>query len=132
MSFLDNLENSLKALESRDEADPEKRQREQAQREAARDAALRTAPNVERLKTSEYTACLLTACRTEGHRLRRLVRFTWLESTLRLETQDKRLDLEATPEGVTATSYVAGEVQHTEPVDFSGDPAILARRWLEA
>ena len=132
MSFLDNLENNLKALEGREEADPEKRQREQELREAARDAALRAAPNVERLKTSEFTTCLLTACRTEGHRLRKLVRFTWLESTLRLETQDKRLDLEATPVGVTATFYVAGELRHTEPVDFSGDPAGLARRWLAA
>lgn len=132
MGFLDNLENNLKALEGRDEADPAKSQREQARRQASRDAALRTAPNVERLKSSEFTARLLTACRTEGHRLRKLVRFTWLDATLRLETSDRRLDLVAAPDGVSATFYVDGEVKHTEPLDFSGDPAALAQRWLGA
>lgn len=132
MSFLDNLENSLKALEGLDEADPEKKRREQAQREAARQAALLTAPNADRLKTSEFTAQLLTACRIEGHRLRQLVRFTWLDSMLRLDAPEKRMELAATPAGVTATFWVDGEVRHSEQVDFAGDPADLARRWLSS
>lgn len=130
MSFLDNLENNLKALESREEIDPEKARRDQTQRETARQLALQMAPHAERLKTSEFTSRLLTACRAEGHRLRKLVRFTWLDATLRLETQDKRMDLEATPDGVRATFYADGESRHSEPVDFTADPAALARRWL--
>lgn len=130
MSFLDNLENNLKALEGREENDPEKVRRDQSQRETARRLALQTAPHAERLKTSEFTSRLLTACRTEGHGLRKLVRFTWLDATLRLETQEKRMDIEATPDGVQATFYVDGEARHSEPVDFTGDPAALARRWL--
>ena len=41
MSFLDNLENNLKALESREEKDPEKVKRDQERREADRNAAVR-------------------------------------------------------------------------------------------
>ena len=37
MSYLDNLENNLKALEKQDERDPEKVKREQERREAERD-----------------------------------------------------------------------------------------------
>ena len=60
MSFLDNLENDLKALENREERDPEKIKREQAQREADRAAALLRAPHAEALKTSPFTSDLLT------------------------------------------------------------------------
>ena len=45
MSFLDNLENNLKALESRDERDPQTLAREAAAREAARSLALEIAPH---------------------------------------------------------------------------------------
>ena len=40
MGFLDNLENDLKALENREEKDPEKVRREQQRRETDRSAAL--------------------------------------------------------------------------------------------
>ena len=52
MSFLDNLENNLKALESREEKDPEKVRRDQERREAERNAALLRAPHVEALKNA--------------------------------------------------------------------------------
>ena len=44
MGFLDNLENNLKALESREERDPEKVRREQERREADRTSALLREP----------------------------------------------------------------------------------------
>jgi hypothetical protein len=50
MSFLDNLESNLKALESRNERDPEALAREAAAREAARSLALQIAPHAEALR----------------------------------------------------------------------------------
>ena len=44
MSFLDNLENNLKALESREEKDPEKIKRDHQRREADRSARSKRAP----------------------------------------------------------------------------------------
>ena len=49
MSFLDNLENNLKALESREEKDPAALARQAAAREAARSEALQIAPHAEAL-----------------------------------------------------------------------------------
>src|ERR1700677_526515 len=82
MSFLDNLENNLKALESQEERDPEKVKREQDRREAERQAALLRAPHAEALKTSPFTSELLTQCRAIGHGQRVLVQFTWLGERL--------------------------------------------------
>jgi hypothetical protein len=50
MSFLDNLENNLKAMESRTERDPEALAGEAAAREAARSVALEIAPHAEALR----------------------------------------------------------------------------------
>src|SRR5437660_7966390 len=85
MSYLDNLENNLKALENREEKDPEKVRRDQQRREADRNAALLRAPHADALKNSAFTSTLLTECRTIGHGLRVLVRFTWIGETLRLD-----------------------------------------------
>src|SRR5258708_6185042 len=102
MSFLDNLENNLKALENQDERDPQKVKREQERREADRTAALLRAPHLEVLKTSPFTLELLTQCRTIGRSQRILVQFTWLGETLRLDAKAKRMELVPTVEGITA------------------------------
>jgi len=68
MSFLDNLENDLKALESRSERDPEALKREAAARESARSLALEIAPYAEALRNGPFIDGLLTACRNVGHR----------------------------------------------------------------
>ena len=67
MSFLDNLENNLKALESREEKDPAQVKQDQERRQAERNAALMRAPHVEALKNSAFTSELLTKCRAIGH-----------------------------------------------------------------
>ena len=67
MSFLDNLENNLKALESREEHDPTRAGREAAARERDRLEAQGRAPHAEALKTGEFTNQLLTHCRAIGH-----------------------------------------------------------------
>jgi len=132
MSFLDNLENNLKALESQTERDPEALARKAAAREAARSAALEIAPHADALRNGPFKDGLLTACRDIGHRRRMLVRPVWLDSTLRLEAGPKRLELRPTPTGVMAVYFVGGQEQESTPVDLSGDPVQLAEKWLES
>src|ERR1700679_3721261 len=104
MSYLDNLENNLKALENREERDPEKLKREQDRREAERTAALLRAPYADALKNSPFTLELLTQCRSIGHGQRVLVQFTWTGENLRLDVKTdakaKRLELMPTSEGI--------------------------------
>jgi hypothetical protein len=129
MSFLDNLENNLKALESLEEKDPEKVKRERERREADRNTALLRAPHVEALKNSAFTSELLTQCRTIGHGQRVLVRFTWIGESLRLDAKDKRMELTPTAEGIVAVMS-SGEQAMVDPQ--SDDAGALARRWLIA
>src|SRR3984957_18577248 len=131
MSFLDNLENNLKALESLEEKDPEKVKRERERREADRNTALLRAPHVEALKNSAFTSELLTQCRTIGHGQRVLVRFTWIGENLRLDAADKRLELAPTANGIEATASIKGGEQKRAIVNLeTDDPAALAREWL--
>jgi hypothetical protein len=130
MSFLDNLESNLKALENREEKDPENVKREQERREADRNAALLRAPHVEALKNSAFTSELLTECRTIGHGQRVLVQFTWIGEALRLDAKAKRLELTPTAEGITAVFSLDGVETGRAMADPGGDAAALARRWL--
>jgi hypothetical protein len=131
MSFLDNLENNLKALESQEERDPEKVKRDQERRDAERQAALLRAPHAEALKTSPFTSELLTQCRVIGHGQRVLVQFTWLGERLRLDAKSKRMELTPTAEGITAVFSVNGEETGRTAVDPQvDDAAALAKRWL--
>lgn len=131
MSFLDNLENNLKALESLEEKDPEKVKRERERRESDRNAALLRAPHAEALKTSAFTTELLTECRTIGRGLRVLVQFTWIGETLRLDAKAKRMELIPTTEGIEAVLTDGGVETGRQRVDpASDDPAALAAFWL--
>src|SRR5580698_5987693 len=131
MGFLDNLENNLKALESREEKDPEQVKRDRERREADRNAALLRAPHVDALKNSAFTSDLLTQCRTIGHGQRVLVQFTWIGESLRLDAKAKRMELIPTAEGIMAVFLVNGEETGRSLVDPQTDDAGgLARRWL--
>jgi hypothetical protein len=131
MSYLDNLENNLKALENREEKDPEKVKREQDRREAERNAALLRAPHADALKNSPFTMELLTQCRTIGHGRRLLVQFTWLGENLRLDAKAQRLELTPTTEGIVAIFSSNGEETGRVAVDPKvDDAAALAERWL--
>lgn len=131
MGFLDNLENDLRALENREERDPEKVRRDRERREADRTAALLRAPHAEALRTSPFTSELLTHCRAIGHGLRVLVQFTWLGESLRMDAKTKRMDLTPTAQGITAILSLNGEEIGREAIDPNvDDPAALARRWL--
>jgi|SRR5579862_3314775 len=131
MSYLDNLESNLKALESQTERDPEKKAREAAAREAARSMALEIAPYAEALRNGPFINGLLTACREIGHRKRILVRPVWVDATLRLETGSKKLELRPTPTGVLAVFFVEGKEQESTPIDLASDPARMAEKWLD-
>jgi hypothetical protein len=133
MSFLDNLENNLKALESQEEKDPETVKRDRERREAERNAALLRAPHVDALKNSAFTSELLTECRTIGRGQRVLVQFTWIGENLRLDAKPKRMELVPTSEGITAVFSLNGMETGRVAVDPNADdPAGLAERWLNS
>ena len=130
VSFLDNLENNLKALESRSERDPAALAREAVARDAARSVALQIAPYAEALRNSPFKDDMLTACRSIGHHRRVLVRPVWLDSTFRLEAGAQKLELRPTPEGVLAVFFQGGTEMESTPIDLSCDPVKLAEKWL--
>jgi hypothetical protein len=131
MSYMDNLENNLKALENQEQRDPEKIKREQERREADRSAALLRAPHVEALKNSPFTVQLLTECRALGHAQRVLVQFIWIGENLRLDAKTKRLELSPTADGIIAIFSVNGDETDRAPINpQSDDAAALAKRWL--
>lgn len=132
MSFLDSLENNLKALESLEERDPEKRKRDLEARQAERDEALRVAPHVEALKSGPYTQQLLSAARATGHRLRTFVDIAWIGTTLRLDARSRRLELRPSAEGIVAVYLLDGQELRTELLDLAGSPEELILRWLES
>src|ERR1041385_8397298 len=103
MSFLDNLEDNLKNLESQEQGkeDAERQQRARASERATAQAA---APYAEELKKGPYTAELLKHAARVGHGLRTKVHIAWLGSTLRLEARDRRLELRPTPAGIVAAN----------------------------
>jgi hypothetical protein len=127
MSFLDNLENNLKTLESRDEGTNAENAK---QRSAERQRALAAAPYAERLKSGPYTDELLKQAARAGHQARTKVHLAWLGTTLRLEVRERRLELRPTPGGVLAVFLDNGQELRAQAVDLDGDPAPLVREWL--
>ena len=131
MSFLDNLENNLKTLESQEHG-REDRERQQQARESERARAQAAAPHAEELKKGPYTAELLKQAARVGHGMRLKVHIAWLGSTLRLEVRERRLELRPTPAGIVA-AYLENNLEtRTEPLDLKGDPEELVRQWLSA
>jgi hypothetical protein len=130
MSFLDNLENTLKNLESREEKDPVRERRLAEEREAKRLANLAAAPHLEALRKGKWTQDLLGHCVALGHRQRVRVGMVWVENVLRLEAKEKRLELHATPAGIEAVASVNGEESFRQMVQEAESPEALALRWL--
>jgi hypothetical protein len=126
MSFLDNLENSLKNLESREERDPNAAHRRSEER--ARTMAV--APWAAQLKNSQFTKVLLEKAAQTGYRLRTKIYVAWLDTTLRLEAKGRKLDLEPTTEGIQANFVEPNGEVSGKSVDLNGDPGDLLRDWL--
>ena len=129
MSFLDNLENNLKSLESAEQLRDEK-ERLNRSRGAERAEALAAAPWADELKKGPYTADLLKQATRIGFSLRVKVHIAWIGTTLRLEARERRLELRPTPDGIVAVFLQNGHEPRTLPLDLKGDPAELVRAWL--
>ncbi len=126
MGFLDNLENSLKSLESREERDPNAHRK----REDDRTRALAVAPWSEKLRNSNYTKQLFDNAAAAGHRIRTKVYMAWFDGTLRLEARERRLELKPTPDGIVAEFAEPDGRSRTRPVDLDSDPQELIAEWL--
>ena len=67
-----------------------------------------------------------------GRQRRMKVNLAWIETTLRLEARDHRLELRPTPEGVVAVFLRDAEELRRVPVDLAGDPQGLTGEWMAA
>jgi hypothetical protein len=130
MSFLDNLENNLKSAEALEERTAVSSGRNQESKEAERVAARAARPFAEQLRKGPFTAGLLNEATRIAHGLRTKVYIAWIDSTLRLDARDHRLELRPTASGVLATFFVDRQETAVESVDLNGDPKALAERWL--
>ena len=130
MSYLDSLENNLKALENQAERDPTEVRRRQEARAADRAAAVAAEPYVKELREGQFTRTLLGHCAVIGYSLRTKIRPLWLGNVLRLEARDKQIDFESSADGVQAVFREAGQVIGREAVDLTQPSEPLAKRWL--
>src|ERR1700691_5321414 len=126
MSFLDNLENNLKALESRDEGGLDESRR----RDQERDLAIAAAPWAERLKREPFAQTLMQQATVAGRRSRIKVNLMWIGTALRLEARGHRLELRPGAKGVAAVFLQASEEIRQEPIDLQGDPQKLVAEWM--
>jgi hypothetical protein len=126
MSFLDNLESSLKSLESREERDP----REHLRRQEERTRAVAIGPWADLLKNGPYTQKLFEDAALAGHRIRTKIYMAWFEDTLRLEAKQRRLELRPTAEGIVAAFIETDGATRTRAVDLEGEPSKLLGEWL--
>jgi hypothetical protein len=129
MSFLDNLENNLKSLESHEEG-KDAQAREQRARQNQRSQARAAAPHAEALKKGPYTAELFRQATRVGHALRTKVHIAWIGSTLRLEARERRLELRPTADGILAVYLENNQERRSEPLDLNGKPEDLLHPWL--
>ncbi len=128
MGFLDNLESSLKNLESRDEKES---QRDHERRQEADAAARAAAPFAEQLKDSQFTKDLITHATRLGYAKRVKVHIVWLGTTLRLEAREKKLELRPTPNGIDSVFIDNGNELPAGKLDLDGSAEALAKAWLE-
>lgn len=130
MGFSENLENNLKSLESREERDPASIAQEKQRRDSEREARLAAAPFAEQLKNGTFTQGLLGHATRLGFTKRAKVHITWLDTTLRLDARNLRLELRPTSGGIVAHQFVDGQETGHTPVDLTSDPEALASGWL--
>ena len=128
MGFLDNLENSLKSLESQEERDPNAA----VKRQDERVRALAIAPWAAQLKDSKFTKDLFDKAAVAGHRRRTKIYMAWVDTTLRLEARGHVLTLKPTTAGIVSEYINSAGEETTEAVDLNEAPDGLLERWLEA
>ncbi|HWF10787.1 MAG TPA: hypothetical protein VG297_20105 [Bryobacteraceae bacterium] len=126
MSFLDNLENNLKALESREEGGGDDNRR----RDREKKLAIAAAPWAERLKREPFAQTLMQQATLAGRTSRTKINLVWIGTTLRLEARGHRLELRPGPKGVSAVFLNGSEQVREESVDLAGDPKKLVSKWM--
>src|SRR5262245_56981931 len=99
MSYLDNLESTLKNLEGNNERDS---MEDRSRRESERAQAIAAAPYADELKKGKYTMSLLDHVTKIGFSQRTKVNIAWIGTTLRLDAKERRLELKPTAKGVLA------------------------------
>lgn len=128
MSFLDNLESTLKNLERAGDK-PSRNDRLRDQRE--RSEAQASAPFAEELKKGPFANEFLTHAVRIGHATRTKINPLWLGNVLRVEARDRRLELRPTAEGILAVFLEDGSERSSEVLDLKKTkPEKLAERWL--
>src|SRR5580658_8193390 len=126
MSFLDNLESNLKALESREEGGLDESRR----RDRERELAIAAAPWAERLKREPFAQTLMQQATLAGRQRRTKVNLLWIGTTLRLEARGHRLELRPEPKGIAAVFFRGTEEIRRQPADLDGDPQQLVAVWM--
>jgi hypothetical protein len=126
MSFLDSLENSLKALEGTEQSGLDEHKRKDSERRRAAAAA----PWAERLKSSPYTQALMQQATRAGYQIRTKINFVWIGTTLRLEGRNHRLELRPTAEGIAVVQLKDGVELKQEQIDLTGKPEEILAPWL--
>lgn len=121
MSFLDNLEDSVKAQESLEPGGLD----DSGRRDADRERAIAAAPWADRLKRGPYVQTLMRDLTRAGFARRIKVNLVWIGTTLRAEARGQRLELEPTPNGVEAVFP-----DRRVDVDLDGEPDELIQEWL--
>ncbi len=126
MSFLDNLENNLKALESREQGGLE----DQRSRDADRSRAKAAAPWAEKLKRDTWTQSLMQQSTRAGFQRRIKVNLIWIDTTLRLEALDQRLEFRPEPNGIMVVALNEGNAVSAGLIDMTEDPQTLIAPWI--
>jgi hypothetical protein len=131
MSYLDNLESSLKNLETNQERG-EDLKRDAQHRASEKARALAAAPHADALKNGAFAHDFLAHATRIGFTQRTKVQPTWIGNVLRLQARDRRLEFRPTPEGVRAFYFEDDQETGNEIVDLKGNAEELAKRWLAA
>ena len=126
MSFLDSLENNLKALEGTEPSGLDDRERKEIERQRAKAVA----PWAVKLKCAPYTQALMQQASRAGYQIRTKVNFVWLGDTLRMEARGHRFELRPTQQGIIAVHLKGAEELKREAVDLAGTPEVLLTGWL--
>ncbi len=127
MGFLDNLESDLKNLEKQEERDPAAQKRRAADRAAGRAAAVWA----EKLKKSPYAQDVLAGAARISHQIRSRIQVAWLDTALKLELRERRLELRPTGDGIMAVFLRDGKEEKTAPVDLNANGGELVQDWLK-
>ncbi len=126
MSFLDNLENNLKALEGREQGSMDDHRR----RDSERKEAVAAGPWADKLKRGTFAATMMQLATRSGFAIRTKVNLLWMNSTLRLEARGHKLELRPTASGVVAVFLYNNEETAREDVDLDASPEPLNERFM--